>query len=123
MAVILIIDDSAIQRKITRYKIQKEGYEVIEAMSGAEGMQIITSQTPDCIVLDLIMPGMDGIEFLKAISEKGYGLPIIVMSADLQPKRRKRCLDLGVCDFIRKPPEEEELTNAIKKALDAKQEI
>lgn len=119
MALILIMDDSFFHRAFIREVVQEEGYEFIEAKDGIEGLQTITSQPPDCILMDLLMPKMNGLEFLKIIRDRGYNIPIIVLTADIQSRVRKQCMELGANGFIEKPPDRNELIKEIKKAFDS----
>lgn len=70
MALFLVVDDSAIIRKGVRNILVAEGYETIEAENGNEALKMVEDHTPDCIILDLIMSEMGGIEVLKALSKK-----------------------------------------------------
>lgn len=106
-------------RAFIREVVQEEGYEFIEAKDGIEGLQTITSQPPDCILMDLLMPKMNGLEFLKIIRDRGYNIPIIVLTADIQSRVRKQCMELGANGFIEKPPDRNELIKEIKKAFDS----
>ncbi len=122
MAVILIIDDSFYMRGKIRSILKTGGYETIETDNGLKGLQMVSSHSPDCILLDIIMPGMDGLKILAALSEKGSTIPMIVITADIQESTRKQCLELGARAVINKPPKEEELLNTIKKVLGTEQE-
>ncbi len=117
MALILIIDDSSITRKAIRKVVKAAGYEAIEAADGKEGL-VATAQKPDCIVLDLIMPVVGGIEVLKALRNRKSKIPVIVLSADIQEIVREECLELGAKAFINKPMIRHDLNDAIKKVLD-----
>lgn len=121
MAVILIIDDSASYRERIGTLVHREGYEVLKARDGLEGLQMITSHTPDCIIMDLLMPKMGGMELLKVMNEKGCNIPVIVITANIQGGVREQCLGLGAWGFIEKPPKRNELKSAIIKALDTKE--
>ncbi len=123
MALILIIDDSPFQRALMRDVAQAEGYKVVEARDGSEGLQMINSHTPDCILTDLLMPKMGGIELLKTINEKGCKIPAIVVTANIQRRVRKQCMELGAWGFIEKPINGDELKNTIIKVLETKEEI
>lgn len=119
MALILIIDDSSFQRGRISEAIKAEGYDVLEASNGREGLEILTSRAPDCIMMDLTMPQMDGFAVLKALQERKCSIPKIVLTADIQATTRKECLDLGACAFINKPIDRIDLRSALKKAFDS----
>ena len=122
MALILIIDDSAYMRGKIRDMLKVDGYEILEASDGIKGLQITATHKPDCILLDIIMPAMDGLKILKSLSEKELKLPTIVVTADIQESTRKRCLELGAAAVINKPPKEDELRNTIIEVLSSRKE-
>ncbi len=117
MALILIIEDSSSTRKAIRKVVKAAGYDSIEAADGKEGL-IATAQKPDCIVLDLIMPNVGGIEVLKALRNRKSKIPVIVLSADIQEIVREECFELGAKAFMNKPMIRHELHSKIKKVLD-----
>jgi chemotaxis protein CheC len=122
MALILTIDDSMYMRKKIMNALKKDGHEIVEAENGIKGLQMINSLKPDCILLDLIMPDMDGIKVLRALRENESDIPVIVVTADIQESVQKQCLDFGVNAFINKPPKEESLRNAVNKVLSSREE-
>ena len=95
----------------------EEGYEVIEASNGKETMEMILAQSPDCLLLDLVMPEMDGFGVLKAIQEKDLSIPVVVVSADIQDTSRAKCHELGAVGFLNKPANEDEIISAIQEAI------
>ncbi len=122
MALFLVVDDSAIIRKGVRNILVAEGYETIEAENGNEALKMVEDHTPDCIILDLIMSEMGGIEVLKALSKKKSKTPVIILTADIQDVVREECLELGAVAFLNKPPLNEEILGAINIAIGKKQE-
>jgi CheY-like chemotaxis protein len=122
MALFLVVDDSAIIRKGVRNILVAEGYETIEAENGNEALKMVENHTPDCIILDLIMSEMGGIEVLKALSKKKSKTPVIILTADIQDVVREECLELGAVAFLNKPPLNEEILGAINIAIGKKQE-
>ena len=122
MALFLVVDDSAIIRKGVRNILVAEGYETIEAENGNEALKMVEDHTPDCIILDLIMSEMGGIEVLKALSKKKSKTPVIILTADIQDVVREECLELGAVAFLNKPPLNEEILGAINIAMGKKQE-
>ena len=117
MATILVVDDSQLIRKGVVEFVRKEGHEPLEAVNGAEALEKIDEYVPDCILLDLIMPDLRGFEVLKTLRERKSGIPVIVLTADIQEDTRKECLELGAVNFLNKPPNEEDVRHAIRSAL------
>jgi len=120
MAQILVIDDSSFQRNKIRTVLETGGYELLEAASGYKGLEMAVADRPDCILLDLIMPGMGGLEVLRTLHNREMNVPVVVLTADIQGSTRQRCLQLGATAFVNKPFEESELIHAIRQALDGK---
>ncbi len=119
MALILTVDDSSFMRNRIAAIVKADGHEVLEAENGLKGLQKALSERPDCILLDLIMPVVNGVKFLNTLREKQVTIPVIVVTADVQKSVRQQCLQLGVSAFINKPPKSSELLGAIKDALEA----
>jgi len=118
MPTILIIDDSSFQRTIIKKTLKKDNYTCIEADNGRLGLEMAERESPDVIIVDLLMPDLDGIEFLKAIREKSITIPVIVLTSDIQDTTRDLCLKLGARSFLNKPLRQEELVPAIRKVLE-----
>ncbi len=91
----------------------EEGHGVIEAENGRVALEIMKTSQVDCILLDLLMPEMDGFEFLDRLNEKQNKLPVVVLTADIQNTVRKKCMERGVVAFVNKPPERETLVQVI----------
>jgi CheY-like chemotaxis protein len=122
MALFLVVDDSAIIRKGVRKILGAKGYETIEAKNGNEALKMVEDHAPDCIILDLIMPEMGGIEVLKVLSKNKSKIPVIILTADIQDVVREECLELGAVAFLNKPILNEEMIGAINIAIGKKQE-
>jgi signal transduction histidine kinase/CheY-like chemotaxis protein len=92
-SVVLVVDDETPAREMTRRKLEKEGWQVIEAVNGRKALKILSEQLPDLIVLDLMMPEMDGFEFMDELwrNPQWKSIPIIVLTAgDLNEAERRR---------------------------------
>lgn len=123
MTLILIIEDAWFTRRAIGKILQGSGYETLEAENGREGLEIAASRPDiDCILLDLLMPEVDGWGVLKALREKQSRLPVIVLTADIQESTRQQCLELGAFTVINKPPKPEELRRVLETALSASEE-
>jgi len=99
---ILVVDDDPADRKILTSLLQKTG-EIIEASTGAEAMRIIEAERPRLMLLDMIMPGMSGLDVLKACQSFGVMMTIIVLTSQNDVELAKRALDLGAMEYITKP--------------------
>lgn len=110
---VLIIEDSSFTRRKLTALLEADGHEVSEASNGREGLSRIQEQTPDCIILDLLMPVMDGLEVLETLQQQDSSVPVLVLSADVQESARTRCLELGATTFLEKPAISECLLEAV----------
>jgi CheY-like chemotaxis protein len=118
MASILIIDDSAYMRGKIRSILKKASHSIQEAEDGVTGIQMASAQPFDLILLDIIMPGMDGLKILGLLHERKSTVPVIIITADIQESISSQCRDLGAFAVIHKPPREEDLLSAVSRALD-----
>jgi DNA-binding response OmpR family regulator len=99
---ILIVDDELSILKYLRANLEAEGYEVLMAMNGSQALQTLEAELPDLVVLDIMMPGMDGFEVCRRLREWSQ-LPIIMLSARGDESDKVQCLDLGADDYVTKP--------------------
>lgn len=99
---ILIVDDELSILKYLRANLEAEGYEVLSAMDGAQALQTLEAELPDLVVLDIMMPEMDGLEVCRRLREWSQ-LPVIMLSALDDESDKVQCLDLGADDYITKP--------------------
>ena len=122
MALILVIDDSLYMRGKICSILRLDGHKILEADNGLKGLQMASANSPDCILLDIIMPGMDGLKIIKSLKDQHLNIPMIVVTADIQESTRKQCMELGAVAVINKPPKEEDLRSMINKVLALKKE-
>jgi len=120
MSLFLIIDDSMVQRVWIVEKLQNDGHQVIEATSGSQGIEMAISNSPDYILLDIIMPDMDGLEVIQELDNLNLEIPVIVLTAHIQESTKNTCLVLGVIGFLNKPLNIDELHEVIKKNSESK---
>ena len=113
---ILVIDDEPQMRKLVRLTVSSQGYRVVEAATGAEGLQQASAHTPDLVLLDLGLPDMDGLIVAKRLREWSTA-PILVLSARGQEESKVAALDGGADDYLTKPFGAEELMARIRVAL------
>jgi CheY-like chemotaxis protein len=116
MASILIVDDAVFARRMLRKMLQVDGYEILEASNGQEGLDMVRSHAPDCVLTDILMPDVDGFEFLQMLQESGITVPTIIVSADIQDAARDRGMKLGAAGFLHKPLKEDEVRQAVRQA-------
>ena len=104
-AKVLVIDDEAPIRLLCRVNLEAEGMEVIEAQDGTVGVELARSERPDVILLDVMMPGMDGWEVLQALQagESTSEIPIVFLTARAELRDRAQGLELGGIDYVTKP--------------------
>lgn len=113
---ILVVDDEPQIRRSLQVSLEAKGYAVITAESGEQALQAIAHRLPDVIVLDLLMPGMDGLELTRQLRER-LTVPIIVLSAIGEERRKVEALESGADDYVTKPFGMEELLARIRSLL------
>jgi CheY-like chemotaxis protein len=123
MSRVLITDDSLLQRKTLSAIVQDEGYEIDTASNGREALEKIQTELPDCLLLDMLMPEIDGVQVLEALQSHDIKLPIIVLTADVQDWLKTRCLELGATKFLNKPVKQEQLRKALQEILRTPQSL
>src|SRR5512139_3034413 len=114
---ILIVDDEASIRKSLEGVLSDEGYSCALAADGADALDRLRDLHPSLVLLDIWMPGMDGIETLRRIKELQPGTPVIMMSGHATISTAIKATKVGASDFIEKPLELEIVLNAIRRAL------
>jgi two-component system response regulator MprA len=114
---ILVVDDSVVNRNYLKAILVENNYEVIEAGRGGEALEIIETTKPDVMILDLLMPGIGGLETLKGVRAKGYTFPVIIFTSDDKDETRKKCLDAGANDLLFKPSKPGQLLKMINNVL------
>ena len=115
MQKVLVVDDSIFQRKNICSVLVAAGFEIIEAENGRVGLEKVASSSPNLIMTDLLMPEMDGIQFLAALRENNNTVPVFVLTSDIQENKREQCLDLGAAGFLSKPLCKAELLDAFSR--------
>ena len=113
---ILVVDDEISIIKFLRSNLENKGYKVFAAMNGVEALQTIEMELPDLIILDIMMPKMDGFEVCQRLREWSQ-IPIIMLSARSDENDKVKCLELGADDYMSKPFGKDELLARIKAVL------
>ncbi len=116
MAKVLVVDDEASIVNIIAYNLKKEGYEVITAENGEDGLELALSENPDLVLLDIMMPKMDGYEVCRKLREKS-NVPIIMLTARADEVDKVIGLEMGADDYVTKPFGNRELMARVKAHL------
>ncbi len=103
MKKILVIEDEPNILELVLYNLQSNGYNGIGAEDGIKGLEIIDSENPDLVLLDIMLPGKNGLEICKDLRESGYKRPIIMLTAKSSETERVKGLECGADDYISKP--------------------
>jgi len=117
---VLVIDDEDAIRKSLRMVLEYEGYECVEAGTGADGIEALRRETPDAVLLDIKMPGMDGIEVLQAARARDPHTPILMVSGHGDIPTAVEAIQKGAYDFLEKPLESERVLTALRNAIERK---
>jgi two-component system phosphate regulon response regulator PhoB len=116
---VLVIDDEKDLIELVRYNLDKEGFDVVAANDGTSGLEIATRHKPDLVVLDLMMPGMDGLEVCRRMrgDDRTRRIPVIMLTAKAAEADRVVGLELGADDYVVKPFSTRELVARVKAVL------
>ncbi|PQQ66144.1 response regulator [Acetivibrio saccincola] len=116
---ILIIEDTEFMKKLISDVLKEAGYEVVTASSGEEGLQKVREEKPDLVLLDVVMPGMDGFEVCRILREDESNnlMPIIMLTAQENEDHKLEGLELGADDYIIKPFNSRELVSRVRNTL------
>jgi DNA-binding response OmpR family regulator len=116
---ILLADDEEDIKTVVTMFLQSEGFEVVTAFDGLDALEKAQSEKPDLILLDLMMPVLDGYEVCKRLraSEQTANIPVLILTAATQKESRARALRVGAKDYLVKPFEPERLLEKIQKIL------
>jgi DNA-binding response OmpR family regulator len=119
---ILIVDDDPAIRKFIKANLEARDYEVVQASDGEEGLKLVELEMPDLILLDIMMPKVDGMEVCRRLRE-WTEIPIIILSAREGEMDKVKCLDCGADDYLTKPFSLRELMSRIRAVLRRSQTI
>jgi FixJ family two-component response regulator len=114
---VAIVDDEEGIRKALGRLLRAAGLEAYGYANGQEFLTAAAERRPDCVVLDLHMPGMSGLQVLRKLKTAGLLLPVVVITAHDEPETRQQCLSTGARAYLRKPLEDRLLLNAISAAM------
>lgn len=114
---ILIVEDEKNIVDILRFNLQREGYETLEAYDGEKGLQLALEEEPSLILLDVMLPKLDGFEVCRAIRAQGHTTPILMLTAREEETDKVLGLELGADDYITKPFSMRELLARIRRLV------
>jgi CheY-like chemotaxis protein len=102
MSTVLVVEDSPVAREVVMKILQREGYDVVGACNGVEAMDVLQSQIPDLVLLDVMMPEKDGMTLLQEMRDEPQyrELPVILLTALSDEGRMKKARELGVCEYL-----------------------
>jgi two-component system alkaline phosphatase synthesis response regulator PhoP len=113
---VLVVEDDAVALELVRLYLQKDGHKVITASTGTEGLRLALEARPDLMVLDLMLPGIDGLEICRRLRQES-SVPIVMLTARVEEEDRLAGLDLGADDYITKPFSPRELAARVRAVL------
>jgi len=113
---LLVVDDEALTLRTISRALREEGYEVFLASSGEEALEVYAQEKPDLALLDVVLPGIDGIEVLRQIRKQNPAAIVLMMSAYHQVERAVEAMKLGAYDYLIKPFHLADLANTIRRA-------
>ena len=116
---ILVVEDEPNISNLVKVILQKNGYEVLQAFVGQEGLSMAQREKPDLIILDVMMPNMDGFEVARRLSKmkETKNIPIIMLSSAAQFKDKIKGIESGAIDYITKPFNNKELIEKIEECI------
>ena len=114
---ILAVDDESSILDLLKFNIEKEGFTFVSASDGEEGLQKVISETPDLVLLDVMLPKIDGLTVCRKIRQEGINIPVIMLSARSEEIDKILGLEIGSDDYITKPFSTRELIARIKANL------
>ena len=118
MGIILVVDDEPLQRSILKTILSEEGYETYAASSGEEALKMVRSYSPDVVLTDLKMSGMDGVELLNKLSQEKTAPTIIIMTAFGTVNSAVDAMKKGAFDYLTKPLDKDVVVLTVKRALE-----
>jgi CheY-like chemotaxis protein len=121
MKQVLVVDDDPLMHRLFQHHLEKAGYQMVSAKTGREGLDLASRQLPQLIVMDIMMPDMDGLEALREL-KKGdatRNIPVIVITANGHHMARKESEQSGAAVFLTKPFSPMQLLTEIKRIMPA----
>ena len=122
MSVVLIVEDNERNLKLVRDVLQVKGYTTLEAVTGEDGIKLAVEHKPDLVLMDIQLPGMNGIEALGVLRANPVTakIPVIAVTASVMQQDRKQITEAGFDAYVGKPINLKEFLDAVRKAVEAK---
>jgi two-component system cell cycle response regulator DivK len=119
MSLILIVEDNEKNMKLARDVLQVKGHATIEAVTGEDGVRLAVERVPDLVLMDIQLPGMNGIEALRVLRANPITakIPVIAVTASVMQQDRKQITEAGFDAYVGKPINLKEFLEAVRKAL------
>lgn len=120
---LLVVDDDSKSRDVLALLLESHGNKVLKAADGEEALSLMAQNPPDAVLLDIAMPGVDGVEVCRRIKENPLTthIPVLMVTGQTDRKDRLRAIEAGANDFIVKPPDAEEVLLRVRNAVYGKQ--
>ncbi len=110
---VMVIDDSIVIRKMVKIALEDDDFNIISSNSGKEGLKLLDEENPHLVILDMMLPDMNGIDLLKTI-KASKGVPVIMLSGKDAPQLVENAKNAGADDFLPKPFRDEDLVEKVK---------
>ncbi len=120
MSLVLIVEDNEKNMKLARDILQAKGFKTVEAVTGEEGVKLAKEKKPDLVLMDIQLPGINGIEAFKQLraDAKTAGIPVIALTASVTPTDRSQISAAGFDAFVSKPISVKEFVATVKRLLE-----
>ena len=121
MSLVLIVEDNEKNMKLARDILQAKGYQTVEAETGEEGVKLARERKPDLVLMDIQLPGINGIDAFKQIRADAQtaGIPVVALTASVTPTDRSQITAAGFDAFISKPISLKEFVETVKRLIDS----
>ncbi len=121
---VLVVDDDPLLTRLVRINLELSDFQVEEVWDGSSAMQVLEKNPPDLLILDIMMPRMDGWDILKLVRENPalLELPVVILTARAQEEDALKCWEMGADDYITKPFSSIRLSDGVKNVLDSSHE-
>ena len=116
-SVIAIVDDDEVVRRSIKRLVNSMSFHAEDFASGEDFLNSLSQGIPDCMLLDIHMPGLSGLEVLEALQTRRINIPTIVITGNTRSDTRQRCLNAGAAGYLEKPLDRDDVLNAIHTAM------